>query len=406
MRRRDLLTGALLLLTSASLARAQSDAVAEGLTQGQFDDWVANLRAKALDAGVTAPTWDAGLTGLTPDPVVIARKAAAAETNLTLSAYVQHLLQGRGQKARAKYASVPRLAEIERSFGVPGGVLVAFWGMESDYGANIGDRDVLRATATHGAAGSSGADWTAEFIAALKILQSGVVPRQKLVGSYAGALGQTQLMPTRYLLYGVDFDGDGRIDVWSDPLDALASAAQHLTKASGWKAGESWLEEVTLPADFDLAKVEVEVTASHPDEWAAMGVKRVQPGPWSAADKAEAAKLMLPAGIAGPAFLAFPNYDAFMAYNRSLPYAIGVGLLAKFAQGDAPTVKPWPSEAALTREARMAAQAGLARLGYYDGRIDGDMGSKSRKALRDWQLATHRPRDGHLTADQAAALST
>ncbi len=109
------------------------------------------------------------------------------------------LLNGRGQKARAKYASVPRLAAIEQRFGVPGGVLVAFWGMESDYGANVGDRDVLRATATHGAAASGGADWSAEFIAALKILQTGVLPRARLVGSYAGALGQTQLMPTNYL---------------------------------------------------------------------------------------------------------------------------------------------------------------------------------------------------------------
>jgi lytic murein transglycosylase len=402
MRRRDVLTGGLVVLTTSSLARAQSDA----LTQGQFDDWVAGQRATALAGGVTSQTWDAGLMGLAPDPVVIARKAAAAETNLTLSDYVQRLLQGRGQKARAKYASVPRLAEIERSFGVPGGVLVAFWGMESDYGANIGDRDVLRATATHGAAGSTGADWTAEFIAALKILQTNVVPREKLLGSYAGAIGQTQLMPTKYLLYGVDFDGDGRIDVWSDPLDALASAAAHLTKASGWRPGESWLEEVALPAGFDLTKAEVEVTQLKPGQWSDLGVKRAGPGPWSVADQAQTARLVLPAGINGPAFLAFPNYDAFEAYNRSLPYAIGVCLLSKFAEGDPPTVKAWPTETALPRETRMAAQAGLARLGFYDGKIDGDMGSKSRQALRKWQLSTKRPRDGHLTADQAAALSS
>ncbi len=400
MKRRDLLAGGVALLAVGG-ARAQTDA----LSQSQFDDWLAGLRPKALAAGVPAEVWESGLQGLSPDPVVIARRAAAAETNQTLSDYVQRLLNGRGRKAQAKFAAMPQLADIERKYGVPGGALVAFWGMESDYGANIGDRDVLRATATHGAAGSGTVDWSAEFIASLRILQSNVVPRASLIGSYAGAIGQTQLMPTNYLKYGVDFDGDGRIDVWSQPLDALASAAVHLTQASGWRRGESWLEEVFLPVGFDLSGIEAEVTAMAPADWARMGVRRVGKAAWSAADQVETAQLLLPAGVEGPAFLAFPNYRAFEGYNPSLPYAIGVCLLAKFAQGEAPVSRPWPAEAALPRETRMAAQAGLARLGFYDDKIDGDMGKKSRKALRDWQLSTHRPRDGHLTAEEAAALS-
>ncbi len=400
MKRRDLLAGGVALLAVGG-ARAQTDA----LSQSQFDDWLAGLRPKALAAGVPAEVWESGLQGLSPDPVVIARRAAAAGTNQTLSDYVQRLLNGRGRKAQAKFAAMPQLADIERKYGVPGGALVAFWGMESDYGANIGDRDVLRATATHGAAGSGTVDWSAEFIASLRILQSNVVPRASLIGSYAGAIGQTQLMPTNYLKYGVDFDGDGRIDVWSQPLDALASAAVHLTQASGWRRGESWLEEVFLPVGFDLSGIEAEVTAMAPADWARMGVRRVGKAAWSAADQVETAQLLLPAGVEGPAFLAFPNYRAFEGYNPSLPYAIGVCLLAKFAQGEAPVSRPWPAEAALPRETRMAAQAGLARLGFYDDKIDGDMGKKSRKALRDWQLSTHRPRDGHLTAEEAAALS-
>lgn len=400
MRRRDVLAGGVGLL-AAGVAHGQTDA----LSQGEFDDWLANLRPRALALGLSPNAWDNALQGLTPDPVVIARRASAAETNQTLTDYVLKLLNGRGRKAQAKYASLPRLADIERRYGVPGGVLVAFWGMESDYGANIGDRDVLRATATHGAAGSGGADWPAEFVAGVKILQSGVVPRARLIGSYAGAIGQTQLMPTNYLKYGVDFDGDGRIDVWSDPLDALASAAVHLTQAAGWRHGESWLEEVILPPAFDLSRVEVEVTSLTPAQWASLGVRRPGGLGWNAADQASSAQLMLPGGVAGPAFLAFPNYQAFEAYNPSLPYAVGVCLLAKFARGDPPVSKPWPPEPQLPRETRMAAQAGLARLGDYDGKIDGDMGKKSRKALRSWQLATGRPRDGHLTAEEAAALS-
>ncbi len=400
MRRRDLLTGGLVAMT-AGLTRAQTDA----LTQAQFDDWVASVRPKAIGEGVAAATWDVGLQGLTPDPVVIARRATAAETNRTITDYVTGLLNGRGRKARDKFASLPQLAQIQQRYGVPGGPLVAFWGMESDYGANIGDRDVLRATATHGAAGSGGPDWRAEFIAALKILQNGTVTRDRLIGSYAGAIGQTQLMPTNYLKYGVDFDGDGRIDVWTEPLDALASTAVHLGKATGWRRDEGWLEEVALPASVDLEKVEVEVTAMAPPAWEAIGVRRPSGAAWTSAERSEMARLMLPAGIAGPAFLALPNYSAFEAYNPSLPYAIGVCLLARFAAGQDAIWKPWPNEPALTRETRMAAQAGLARLGYYDGKIDGDLGMKSRQALRNWQLAFHRPRDGHLTAEQALVLS-
>ena len=218
-------------------------------------------------------------------------------------------------------------------------------------------------------------------------------------------MGQTQLMPTNYLKYGVDFDGDGRIDVWGSSLDALASAANHLAKAAGWRPGESWLEEVDLPAAFDLKRVEVEVTAMRPAEWEAMGVRRASGTPWSAADRAAPARLLLPAGLHGPAFLAFPNYDAFEAYNPSLPYAVGVGLLAEFAAGRTVLRKPWPAEAPLSREAQMAAQAGLGRLGFYSGKIDGDLGRASRKALRDWQLSTGRPRDGHLDAEGVAALT-
>lgn len=407
MRRRDLILGAA-ALAAAPAALGQTPAGGDDaamLTQSRFDDWVGDIRRRAMLEGVTDDTWALALQGLVPDPVVIARRAAAAETNQTLTDYVQRLLNGRGKRARAKYLAMPQLEEVEIRLGVPPGPLVAFWGMESDYGGNIGDRDVLRALATHGAAGSGGPDWSGEFIAALKILQTRVVPRQGLIGSYAGALGQTQLMPTNYLKYGTDFDGDGRIDVWHDSMDALASTAKHLTLAAGWRKGESWLEEATLPSTLDWQKVEPEVTALSPADWAALGVRRASGAPWSDADQASTAMLLLPAGLAAPVFLAFPNYSAFEAYNPSLSYAVGVSLLAQMAAGRIPYRAPWPPEAALTTESRMAAQAALARLGYYAGKIDGDMGKRSRKALRDWQLAMGRPRDGHLTLDQVKALT-
>ena len=407
MRRRELILGAA-ALAAAPLAFGQAAGSGDDATllvQSRFDEWVGEMRARALGEGVSIDTWDQALQGLRPDPVVIARRAAAAETNQTVTDYVQRLLNGRGKHARAKFLAMPQLQEIELRLGVPPGPLVAVWGMESDYGGNIGDRDVLRATATHGAAGSGGSDWGAEFVAALKILQSKVVPRTRLIGSYAGALGQTQLMPTNYLKYGTDFDGDGRIDVWGDSMDALASTAKHLTQAAGWRRGVSWLEEVTLPGTLDWRKVEPEVTALSPTAWEAMGVRRASSEPWSAADQGATAVLLLPAGIQAPAFLAFPNYSAFEAYNPSLSYAVGVSLLAEMAAGRVPYRRPWPPEAALPIESRMAAQAALARLGDYAGKIDGDMGKRSRKALRDWQLSTGRPRDGHLTLEQVKALT-
>ena len=408
MRRRELILGAA-ALAAAPAALAQTGP-AEGsnselLAQGRFDDWVGEMRARALGEGVTADTWNLALQGLRPDPVVIARRAAAAETNQTVTDYVHRLLTGRGKRARAKFLAMPQLQEVEIRLGVPPGPLVALWGMESDYGGNIGDRDVLRATATHGAAGSGGSDWGAEFVAALKILQSKVVPRARLIGSYAGALGQTQLMPTNYLKYGTDFDGDGRIDVWGDSMDALASTARHLTQSAGWQRGVSWLEEATLPGVIDWRRIEPEVTSLSPGAWEALGVRRASREPWSAADQGAAAVLMLPAGIEAPAFLAFPNYSAFEAYNPSLPYAVGVSLLAEIAAGRVAYRRPWPPEPVLAMESRMAAQAGLARLGLYSGKLDGDMGKRSRKALRDWQLSTGRPRDGHLTLDQVKALT-
>ena len=407
MRRRELILGAAALAV-APAAFGQSPAAspdADMLTQSRFDDWVGDIRGRAILEGVSSDTWELALQGLAPDPVVIARRAAAAETNQTLTDYVQRLLNGRGKRARAKFLAMPQLEEVELRIGVPPGPLVAFWGMESDYGGNIGDRDALRALATHGAASSGGSDWASEFVAALKILQTGVVTRTRLVGSYAGALGQTQLMPTNYLKYGTDFDGDGRIDVWGDAMDALASTARHLTQAAGWRRGESWLEEVQLPAGLDWRKVEPEATSLSPADWAAIGVRRASGLAWSAADQASSAVLLLPAGVGAPAFLALPNYTAFEAYNPSLSYAVGVSLLAQMAAGRVPYRNPWPPEPPLPTESRMAAQAALARLGYYAGKIDGDMGKRSRKALRDWQLMAGRPRDGHLTLDQVKALT-
>jgi membrane-bound lytic murein transglycosylase B len=411
MRRRELILGVVSLaaafpaLAQTTIPATPPDDDADILSQSRFDDWVGDIRQRAIAEGVTPGTWDLGLQGLTPDPVVVARRAAAAETNQTVTDYVMRLVNGRGRRARDKYLSMPQLQEIELRIGVPAGPLVAFWGMESDYGGNIGDRDVLRATATHGAASSGGPDWAAEFVAGLKILQTKVVPRSRLIGSYAGAVGQTQLMPTNYLKYGVDFDGDGRIDVWASSMDALASTARHLTEAAGWRRGESWLEEAALPAAIDWRKVEPEVTSLGPSDWAAMGVLRASGEPWSAADQASSATLLLPAGLDAPAFLAFPNYSAFEAYNPSMAYAVGVSLLAQMAAGRVPYRHVWPPETALPIESRMAAQAALQRLGYYAGKIDGDMGKHSRKALRDWQLATGRARDGHLTLDQVRALT-
>jgi hypothetical protein len=214
-------------------------------------------------------------------------------------------------------------------------------------------------------------------------------------------MGQTQFLPSNYLTTAVDNDGDGRRDIWGSDSDSLASAA-NLLKKGGWKPGVGWAKEVILPAGFDygLAEGPREV----PSWWEAKGVKRADGLPWTAADAASPAGLILPAGYAGPAFLALPNHFAIRTYNNSTSYALGIGLLADRFAGGGPLVAAWPVETPLSLADRMAAQIALGRLGFDPGPADGVVGAGTRKALRAWQQDRQLPADGYLSSDMVARL--
>lgn len=367
-----------------------------------FDAWLAAFKQKALAAGLTQQLLDRELDGVTPDPKVISLDGRQPEFSKPVGDYIKGVISDdRVAVGRDKRDALPFLPGVEQRYGVPRDILLAVWAMESAFGKIQGNFDVVRSMASLAADGRRRSWAEGELIAALKIIASGEDTRAQLKGSWAGAMGQTQFLPSNYLSTAVDWDGDGRRDIWGSDADSLASAANLLAKG-GWKRGVGWAREVILPAGFDysLAEGPREV----PSWWEAKGVRRADGRPWTAADAASPAGLILPAGAKGPAFLALPNHFAIRTYNNSTSYALGIGLLADRFAGGAPPVAAWPVETPLSLADRMAAQIALARLGFDPGPADGVVGAGTRKALRAWQQSRQLPADGYLSSDMVARL--
>ena len=367
-----------------------------------FDAWLAAFKQKALASGLTQQLLDRELDGVTPDPKVVSLDGKQPEFSKPVGDYIKGVISDdRVAVGRDKRETLAFLPGIESRYGVPRDILLAVWAMESAFGKLQGNFDVVRSMASLAADGRR-RNWAeGELIAALKIIDSGEVTRAQLRGSWAGAMGQTQFLPSNYLTTAVDNDGDGHRDIWGSDSDSLASAA-NLLKKGGWKPGVGWAKEVILPAGFDysLAEGPREV----PSWWEALGVKRADGLPWTPADAASPAGLILPAGAAGPAFLALPNHFAIRTYNNSTSYALGIGLLADRFAGSGPLVAAWPVETPLSLADRMAAQIALSRLGFDPGPADGVIGAGTRKALRAWQQDRRLPADGYLSSDMVARL--
>ncbi len=357
-----------------------------------FADWLAAFRMRADAAGIAEATLAAALDGLEPLPEVVARDRNQTEVNRTLRDYLAiaasdaRIAQGRA--ALSRHADL--LARIEAAYAVDSHVLVAIWGLESSYGANPGDVPVIAALATLAHDGRRAALFEAQLIAALRIVQAGDMPAAAMVGSWAGAMGHMQFMPTSYLDRAVDFDGDGRRDIWGeDPTDALASAAAYLA-AAGWMPGQPWAVEVRLPEGFDVGQTGHE-TARPMADWRALGVRGgerlTDPGP---------ASVLLPAGLGGPALLAFGNFAVIRSYNGADAYVIGVGHLADRIAGGGPLQGGWPEDdRALSAAERAELQRRLTAAGFAAGVADGVIGPQSRAALRAFQRAAGMPPDGH-----------
>ncbi|MNM79027.1 Membrane-bound lytic murein transglycosylase B precursor [compost metagenome] len=288
------------------------------------------------------------------------------------------------------------LSQIEQRYGVDRNVLVSVWGMESNFGQFQGNKSVIRSLATLAYEGRRPAFAQAQLIAALQILQNGDIQPDAMKGSWAGAMGQTQFIPTTYNTHAVDFDGDGRRDIWNSSADALASTAHYL-QSSGWKRGEPWGFEVQLAPGFDywLADGSQRKTVS---EWLQLGLKLPAGVRLPTGSEQLSAALLLPAGYRGPAFLVLDNFRAILKYNNSSSYAMAVGLLGQRFDGSGYIAGSWPKDdLPLSRSERVELQTLLSARNYDAGAADGIIGANTRKAIRSAQQAMGWPADGYPT---------
>lgn len=368
-----------------------------------FAQWRETFRQRALAEGVNAALLARVLTGLQPDPSVIRADASQPEFSKPIWEYLDSAASvqrvKRGQQLLVSHART--LEAIERRYGVPRQVLVAVWGMESNFGGYTGNKSVIRSLATLAHEGRRPQFAHEQLLAALRILQQGDIAPERMLGSWAGAMGQTQFIPTTYLQHAVDFDGNGKRDIWHSVADALASTASYL-RASGWKSGQSWGSEVQLPTGFDYALADPEQRRPL-GEWLSLGLRIV--GSTQALDLRQPASLLLPAGHRGPAFLVFDNFRSILRYNNSTAYALGIGLLAERFEGGGQILASWPrSEPPLSRSQRIELQQQLSARGFDPGISDGIIGANTRRAVRASQQQLGWPADGHPTLRLLEAL--
>ena len=381
----------------AVAAPAAASAPADPSVDERFARWTRDFRDSARAAGITEATLHAAFDDVHYLPRMIDQDRAQPEFTRTPWDYIE-----RAVTPRRVAQGTDRLAQLRTEadaasarYGVPPEVMVAIWGMESDYGGDFGDVPTIDALATLGFEGRREAWARAELLAALQILQNGDIDRAHMIGSWAGAMGQTQFLPSTFLGYAVDGDGDGRRDIWGSMPDVLASTANFLAR-SGWRADEPWGVELRLPAGFDVGRADPGVRQSA-GQWAAEGVQQVDGTPLPAlAD----ASVLLPAGARGPAFLVGADFRAILRYNNSTSYALAVGLLAQRLAGGPGVQAAWPRDlAALGRSQLQALQTALAQRGYPAGAADGVMGPATRDALRRWQRSIGVPADGYPTLE-------
>lgn len=322
-------------VTAATLLRPPTLA-ATAARVGNFGAFVASLWPAAHARGVSRNTFDAAFLGVTPDPTVIEKTHNQAEFRKTIAEYLDTAVsEKRIALGRERYAQYQTwLARAEAEFGVDRHIIMGVWGLETKYGTYTGDDYVIRSLATLAAARYRGTYFRTELIKALVILQEGHVEPAHMMGSWAGAMGQTQFMPSNFKPYAVDFDGDGRRNIWTSVPDAIGSTANFLKK-HGWIRGETWGYEVRLPAGFDAEPGRLAPLST----WAARGVVRADGG---AMPRGGTATLLRPAGAAGPAFLVTPNFKVIRSYNNSLSYALGVALLGDRIAGRGTLKSRWP----------------------------------------------------------------
>jgi membrane-bound lytic murein transglycosylase B len=362
-----------------------------------FGNCIAGLEPAAERRGISRDAFEQLTAGLTPDLSIMDLLDAQPEFNKSPWDYLDALVSderiARGRELLTQYAST--FAAVERAYGVDHYILAAIWGVESNYGTKGGDRSVLRSTATLACVGRRREFFREEFLSALDILARGDVKPDRLIGSWAGAFGPTQFMPSTFRRFAVDFDHDGRRDVVDSVADVMASTANNL-KTDGWVPGESFGYEVVLPQGFNylLADRSKQMTIGH---WEGLGVRRAGDKPFPR--PTEKAFLLLPAGARGPAFLMLANFRVIMKYNPAEAYALAIGHLADRLRGGGPLVQSWPrDERALSMAERFEMQQLLAQRGFDIGEPDGLLGPRTRIAIRNFQSATGQIPDGFASS--------
>ncbi|KXF76073.1 lytic transglycosylase [Paramesorhizobium deserti] len=397
--------GKTLARIAATAALLSALTTASAFADAKFQRWIADFRSVALNSGISSATFNSAFAGITaPDPEVLQKARYQPEFTAPVWDYIDNRVNensvATGQAMARQWKGW--LSRIEKQYGVQSSVLLAIWSMETNYGEILKRdevmRDAIRSLATLAYADKARAKYArTQLIAAMKILQTGDIDRSHLTGSWAGALGHTQFIPTSYQAYAVDMDGNGRRDIWTSVPDALATAA-NLLKRNGWQPGKTWGYEVVLPAGRKFLSGSLTLA-----EWQRLGVVRANGKPFPY--PSEKATLKVLDGRGGPAFLMTKNFFVLKRYNNADKYALGVGLLADRIAGYPGLVRDWNRPfTPITMKEREELQHHLQVLGYYDGNIDGKIGSASRKAIEAFQKRNGLAADGHPSKEVLSVL--
>jgi membrane-bound lytic murein transglycosylase B len=386
------------LLKTTILAATTALFAGPVFAQSDFQSCLQTVKADATRQGVPAAIADRAFQGLTPDQKIVDLDSKQPEFSLTYARYIGNAVTSdrivKGQQRMAQHRAL--LDALQSEYGVPPQYIMAFWGVETNYGGFMGDFQVVRSVATLACNTKRRDFFSNETVQALRILSLNHMTREQMRGSWAGAMGNMQFMPSTFMKWGVDRTGDGRIDLWTSLPDAFASAANFL-RGIGWKPPLPAAEEVFLPQGFPLDQADT--TVEKPMRaWAQMGVKRAGNAALPSSD--EPSSIILPAGHRGPAFILYPNFKAVMNWNRSTLYALSVAILAQQIAGGPPVMQAPPADdEPLSRDSVIDMQNRLARLTLYTDEVDGLLGPKTRSAVRLYQKQIGMPADGHPTPE-------
>ncbi|UJW83914.1 lytic murein transglycosylase [Devosia sp. SL43] len=359
-------------------------------------DFVRGLWPLAEAKGVSRSAFESAFANYRYLPKVMELTGKQPEFSQTVQQYIdRRVTAGQAQKGQAMRAEWNQtLTGATQRWGVQPEIVLAIWGMETNYGGFMGGEHTIHALATLTEGGYRADFFRDELLTALRIIADGHVSADNMMGSWAGAMGHTQFMPSSFMRYAVDYNGDGRKDIWNSVQDALGSTANYLN-SFGWRPGETWGYEVKLPAGFDFARAR-QMERAPLSQWQAMGIQRVSGRPFPRAN--DTGRLYMPAGANGPAFLLLPNFDVIKRYNNSDSYALAVGHLADRILGGGNFATPWPAgDYALSKAQRAELQTLLGRAGFDVGSPDGVVGPKTRAAVLAYQARMGLPADGYIS---------